>query len=366
MLRNRAAAQTSRERKRLEVEKLEGEKQAIAEQNEFLMGRLKQMEAENSRLNQQVVKLSSEIHTSSSSRGTTPQSVRSSPKSESSPTLTPTLFKQEGDEMSLDKIPFTSPSASNSVFSTSMDASDLKKASDSTQHPAEVLCDLQCRSENSMVEKPSMATTPSSPMFGLVLQTIIQHLWLTMTSAVSSTLILPLSQVFHSLKTGSPMRFSPEEISRHLPLILWLISTPTLSSTSTRASSPPRSVFRIRLLTRLLACSPALARPLRDATSRALQLAARELSTSGSLSSTTRVRSGNVLQDWPLLMTTIWAIDRISERSASMSTVKNNKPRSLHRIQKRSQRHHRDGQSLRAKQVYLKRMRSSRSRGMGS
>ncbi|PGH23016.1 hypothetical protein AJ80_02931 [Polytolypa hystricis UAMH7299] len=311
VLRNRAAAQTSRERKRLEVERLEGQKKEIEEQNEFLVRRLAQMEAENNRLNQQVAQLSAEIR---SSRGTSPQSVSGT----ASPTLAPVLFKKELDELSIDKIPFQTPI--NSESTPIVKASDPIETPDMTQHPAAVLCDLQCQSAESMnqqaLHNPSL--TPDQ-MWMLALQAIMQHLFLTMTSTVYSTVMLPLSQIFHSLKEGSPLMFSPEEIHQHLPLILWLISTPSLS---TLTASSPRSVFRIKLLTRLLECSPALARPLRDATSRALQLAASDLLPSGRLSSGPPGSRGP--QDWELLLTTIWAIDCI-EKSAhkqKMSAIK--------------------------------------------
>ncbi|PCH00326.1 Hypothetical protein PENO1_025000 [Penicillium occitanis (nom. inval.)] len=134
VLRNRAAAQTSRERKRLEVEKLEGEKQKMEQQNQFLLQRLAQMEAENNRLNRQVAQLSAEIR---GSRGTTPMTVIDT----ASPTLTPTLFKREGEDFSIDKIPFPTPSISD--YSPSLKLEDLAESADMTQHPAAVLCDLQ-------------------------------------------------------------------------------------------------------------------------------------------------------------------------------------------------------------------------------
>ncbi|KAK2732958.1 hypothetical protein FQN57_002327 [Myotisia sp. PD_48] len=128
VLRNRAAAQISRERKRLEIEKLEGEKLKIEQQNEYLLRRLAQMEEENNRLNRQVAKLSSEIH---SSRGTSPQSITGIP----SPTLTPILFKQEQDDLSLDKIAYPSPSSAD-LYSPTLSTLDLQESSDMTQHPA--------------------------------------------------------------------------------------------------------------------------------------------------------------------------------------------------------------------------------------
>ncbi|RAH71363.1 transcription factor HAC1 [Aspergillus aculeatinus CBS 121060] len=135
VLRNRAAAQTSRERKRLEMEKLENEKIQMEQQNQFLLQRLTQMEAENNRLNQQVAQLSAEVR---GSRGNTPKP--GSPAS-ASPTLTPTLFKQERDELPLDRIPF--PTSPYTDYSPTLRPSTLAESSDLTQHPAAVLCDLQ-------------------------------------------------------------------------------------------------------------------------------------------------------------------------------------------------------------------------------
>lgn len=301
VLRNRAAAQTSRERKRLEVEKLEGEKFRVEQQNQFLLQRLTQMEAENNRLNRQVAQLSAEIR---GSRGNSPKSVCSAM---TSPTLTPTLFKQEQDEISLDRIPFPTPSMTD--YSPSLKPADLVESSDLTQHPAAVLCDLQCQSKDSkdlVVCSPSL--TPNQAL-SLTLQMMLQLLYLTMTSAAYSTVIRPLLQIIVSLKMGSPLGFSKEETCQHFHLIHWLISTP-LSPSTTR-----QSVFRMMLLSRLLACTPALARPLRDATGKALQLAVRD----GSPLQTGRTvanGTGPQPQRWASLLTLLWAIDSI-ERSTS-------------------------------------------------
>ncbi|KAL4801758.1 bZIP transcription factor HacA [Aspergillus unguis] len=267
VLRNRAAAQTSRERKRLEMEKLENEKIDMEQQNQFLLKRLTQMEAENTRLSQQVAQLSAEVR--SGSRHTTPRA--SSPTSVS-PTLTPTLFKQEGDDIPLDRIPFPTPSVTD--YSPTLKPSSLAETSDLAQHPAAMLCgDLQCQSEVSKeMEVPSRSST-SEPALNMSLNMTLQLLFLTMTSTAYSTVIHPLSQILQSLKTGLPLTFSTQEIYQHSHLILWLILTPTLSPSKT-SSSP--TAFRIRILARLLACNPAMARPLRDATGRALQLAVRE------------------------------------------------------------------------------------------
>lgn len=135
VLRNRAAAQTSRERKRLEMEKLETEKIRMEQQNQFLIQRLSQMETENNRLSQQVAKLSAEVR---GSRSVTPKA--SSPAVES-PTLTPTLFKQEGDELPMERIPFPTPSVTD--YSPTLKPSTLAEASDVTQHPAVSVAGLE-------------------------------------------------------------------------------------------------------------------------------------------------------------------------------------------------------------------------------
>ncbi|BDD61448.1 hypothetical protein MAP00_006492 [Monascus purpureus] len=294
VLRNRAAAQTSRERKRLEMEKLENEKVVIEQQNQFLLQRLRQIEAENNRLSQQVAQLSAEIHVS---RGSTPNL---NSEVSDSPTLTTTLFKQEGDDICLEQIPFPAPPVTDP--SSTLQPSSLAESPDMTQHPAVMLCDLQCQSLDLKEKEVASRSLTPDQAFNLTLQMTLQLLFLTMTSAAYSTVIHPLCQILHSLKTGSSLMFSTEEIYQHFPLILWLISTPSLSPLKTE-SRP--TVFRMRLLTRLLACSPALARPIRDATGRALQLAVTERFSQ-------RTRSAIVdqsQQSWESLLTMTWAID---------------------------------------------------------
>ncbi|KAJ5798248.1 uncharacterized protein N7503_007544 [Penicillium pulvis] len=321
VLRNRAAAQTSRERKRLEMEKLETEKINMEQQNQFLLQRLTQMEAENNRLSQQVAQLSAEVR---GSRSTTPKA--GSPVLES-PTLTPTLFKQEREELTMERIPFPTPSTE---YSPTLKPSTLAEASDATQHPAAVLCDLQCPSLAS--KELEVRSLSSTSMSSLQLQMTLQLLFLTMTSVAYSTVTHPLSQILHSLKTGLPLAFSTEEIFQHFPLILWLISTPSLSPS--KASTRP--VFRMKLLTRLLACSPALARPLRDATGRALQLAVSEQFSP----QTGSADAPEGRPRWESLLTMVWAIDRLNQSQLPRRTImKSGRRRSYgKRINQRSTR----------------------------
>jgi transcriptional activator HAC1 len=316
VLRNRAAAQTSRERKRLEMEKLETEKIRMEEQNQFLLQRLTQMEVENSRLAQQVAQLSAEVRGSRSSTPISNKATSPPPAITESPTLTPTLFKQEGEDIQMERIPFPTPATSTLEYSPTLQPSTLAEASDATQHPAAMLCDLPCPSVASKAVEPRSLSSTS-----LTSLTMLQLLFLTMTSAAYSTVTAPLSLILHSLKTGSPLALSTQQISVLSPLIHWLISTPSLSAPLTSASSTTRPVFRMNLLARLLACSPALARPLRDATGRALQLAVSEQISSKTARLADDVNAPEGRPRWESLLTMIWAIDRLSgQRRESKSS----------------------------------------------
>ena len=316
VLRNRQAAQSSRERKRQEVEKLEGEKYAIERQNYMLKQRLMQVEHDKYRLAQQVAKMAAALsQNNAASRAISKAPVVSTPPS---PTLTADLLQHDKViKQELDDFAFSLPSPKDtldprsSFSSTSSSTSRSPSPSqeefhggatspDMTQHPAAMLCGLQCQSGAAW--RPSL--TPLTPLDETqsrqlqqtyILHTLtILHLYQTLLSAVSSTLLYPLSQIFISLKTGSPLK-STTMTPMLFHLIQWLISTPvnpltstmtptTPSSTLTTLTSIPKtnstssrlprplSTFRISLLRRLLACSPALARPLKDATGRALQM----------------------------------------------------------------------------------------------
>ncbi|KAL8990792.1 MAG: hypothetical protein Q9177_000644 [Variospora cf. flavescens] len=160
VLRNRQAAQSSRERKRQEVEKLEGEKSAIETQNDMLKERLMAVEHEKFKLKQQLSQLAAENAALRS--GSSPSRASLAP----SPNLAADLFnnqkaiKQEIEDslfalrtpISLPSDSFSpSPSASTDSRSPSPTSLDLgfhalTTSPDMTQHPAAMLCDLQCQS----------------------------------------------------------------------------------------------------------------------------------------------------------------------------------------------------------------------------
>lgn len=188
---------------------------------------------------------------------------------------------------------FSSPSSSTYSRSPSPSLGELglsavTTSSDLTQHPAAMLCGLQCQSE----EAWPASIPPTTRDEARRLQQMIgsQLLYLTLISAVYSRLLLPLHLIFISLRTGSPLpsKITPKTTPMLFLLIRWLISTPanltTMPSTTTTRTKAPtshpltshpspvrRPTFRIRLLRRLLLCSPALARPLKGATGRAMR-----------------------------------------------------------------------------------------------
>ncbi|MCJ1398092.1 hypothetical protein MMC11_001289 [Xylographa trunciseda] len=318
VLRNRQAAQSSRERKRQEVEKLEGEKYAIERQNYMLKQRLLAVEHEKYALRQQVAKYAAALQKAGPiSRAV---SVGPAPSSPPSPNMVAAdlrqldrNIKQEFEDLSFSlpspqntldprsSFSSASSSSSRSPSPSNLDFNGSVTSPDMTQHPAAMLCGLQCQSgavwrplSNPDSHPDEAQYQPLQQQQMRIQQTLTTlHLYLTLHSVVSSSLLQPLSQLLTSLRTGSAMKASMMTPTL-FHLILWLISTPvnpltlvapmTTSSPSTSTtnitkttstSSPPQtlfSAFRISLLRRLLACSPALARPLKDATGRELQM----------------------------------------------------------------------------------------------
>ena len=338
VLRNRQAAQSSRERKRQEVEKLEGEKHTIERQNYLLRQRLMQVEHEKFQLQQELAKARGE---KAPVKNTASKALLAS-SGPPSPMSSSTAIKQELDDYlpspqttpqpmhPRSSFSSESPSSSRSSSPTGTDF-DARHAtpSDMTQHPAAMLCGLQCLSEAatwrpsstrcSSAEQrrrhPSAASTrrrrrsPPRPS--------ATHLpCRTLLSTVLSTPLSPLSPLFTSSKPGSRPSTASTPPTTFL-LMPWLISTPgnnplvgsltrnllptqppspitqsrlTPSTPTSLAAPCPRtsfpnpsssrrattaSTFRISLLRRLLASSPIMARPSTDATGRALQMKTR-------------------------------------------------------------------------------------------
>ena len=201
-----------------------------------------------------------------------------------------------------------SPSQSPATTGLGLDSSSLTTSPDMTQHPAAMLCDLQCQSaEPSCRAPPTQPSSPATPpTTSIPSSSAAQTISLILISAVYSQLITPLEMIFNSLKTGSPLPIpsttTPPPTARTtlspstamvLPLIQWLISTPAplRAPTTPLISKPPTStrmtssttafsrtpILRPQMLRRLLLSSPSLARPLRAATGRTLRLKTSEL-----------------------------------------------------------------------------------------
>ncbi len=370
VLRNRRAAQSSRERKRIEVEALE-------KRNQELEAMLKRTQQTNLLLFEELKRL----------RGGSASLV-----TRNAITISQTLFPsqdhvgsglpEEAAPLSLDELMLASQ-AQSTINPTSLspslapvrdmsadydddeeeddhdelpacpDADEAPKTEDPspdmTQHPAEVLCsDLQCQSVEA---SPSWTASqqPLSPALALYCQLT---LLLTCTWTIVSICKQPLMQIAMSLKAG----FSLPPTLAITTTIISLVTGPspsrTTTSTSTTSSttrpitatSPPPALspaapqttrplttLRIKLLRKILTCSPMLARPLSDATMEALRLVQSEEKpdlhrvSQGDGSSAQPQATTAAAAGWPdgsslppkeVLVTLLWAI-QVEERRMS-------------------------------------------------
>ena len=211
VLRNRAAAQSSRERKRQEVEKLEGEKAAIEQQNRYLKDRLMAVEHEKFQLQQQLTKVTAQMRaTDERSPGTPSIAPFPDPEPQAFDHL---RIKREIDDYSLTASPQTfaspptltySPSQSPSQPSLSFDDDSLNTSLDMTQHPAAMLCDLQCQSaEGCQASSTQPTTLPTSARTATPSSSVNPLTWATLISTIYSLLMIPLHKRTTSLKIPS-------------------------------------------------------------------------------------------------------------------------------------------------------------------
>lgn len=180
-----------------------------------------------------------------------PDSPRPSMTSNHSPVLAPTLFPTH-DSFSATDLGNYDPSSAYV---------DFNEGSAMTQYPAVILCnDLQCQAEN------STKLTSQAPAKQFNTRLLLSNLtfWMTVYETFSTMMLLPMFQLFQMLgETFSTACLTEDWMDRHFQLIHSLISTPSSRTT--------RPIFRMKLLSRLLACSPSLARLLEAATDKALQ-----------------------------------------------------------------------------------------------
>ncbi|KAL9600468.1 MAG: hypothetical protein Q9179_003191 [Wetmoreana sp. 5 TL-2023] len=180
VLRNRQAAQSSRERKRQEVEKLEGEKSAIEAQNDMLKERLMAVEHEKFKLQQKNSQMAAELAALKGGSSSTRASLAPSPDYAADLHNQQAIKQELEDSLYALRTPISLPSDS---FSPSPSASTnsrspsptslglgfhaLTTSPDMTQHPAAMLCDLQCQSGAPIVLSDSyyngLFAAPPSP-----------------------------------------------------------------------------------------------------------------------------------------------------------------------------------------------------------
>ncbi|KAL0937851.1 transcriptional activator hac1 [Colletotrichum truncatum] len=377
VLRNRRAAQSSRERKRLEVEalerrnkELEAALQNVTKANQLLVEELNKFRRDSGMLTRSsspldplrpnAVTLSQELFSSQDGHrpplGETPSLVDDLiTSSQSNATVNPASLSPE-------LAPIPENDEETGAEDNKMAETNANSSSDLTQRPAAMLCDLQChQSEDPQSWLASL--TPLHPTLAYYLQ--LQMLLVT-SSVILSVCRRPLTQIAMSLKAGFSLPPTPSIMNT----IIWLVTLPP--SSKTRSTSPSSSTtrltaashqtrtqstaqpsqrtrtsaailptLRLKSLQRILTCSPTLARPLMDATMEALRLVSEGCDHRfGGLSTESPAGrdSGRVPQTWlngatlpskEVLVTLLWAL-KVEEqrmiRNGLLSSSKIPKP----------------------------------------
>ncbi|PNP78818.1 hypothetical protein FNYG_07683 [Fusarium nygamai] len=338
VLRNRRAAQSSRERKRLEVEQLE-------KKNKDLEAAIQQAEQMNARLMDELAQmrkanglppLSQELFSPQTHQ---PAEAMVSPNATVDPmALSPCLSPvPEESEESLQQEPAKETTLEQSV----------NTSPDLTQRPAAMLSDLQCHM-SAEVLKTFLSQSPTT----LTRPTLAWLLPLQMTlfsaMAVLNFCQRPLTQIVISSRTGISLHPSPQLLTSliwsltrlRLPSTTASTTSCTTPSSTTRTTASRRSSrsqlttplrffatssaftnLRIKSLQKILSSSPSLARPLSDATLVALRLvtkgrdsrvenAERDTEDSRGQDELVRCLSEITLPSRELLLTLAWAIRR--------------------------------------------------------
>ncbi|PNY26569.1 Transcriptional activator hacA [Tolypocladium capitatum] len=371
VLRNRRAAQSSRERKRLEVEALEQRNKELEsllinaqKANMLLVDELNRLRRDSGvvtrssspldpiRDNQ--VTLSQQLFGSQDGHSVTSEHsslVEELMMSTNNPTINPASISPE-----LGPVPDEANTASTEAQSSEQ---TLPTSPVLTQRPAEMLCDLPCHTSAEVPKSFLDSQTPMSPLLAWTLQL---RMLLLSASAMLSACQRPLTQIAMSSKAGYSLLPTPQLLTT----IIWLVtlppasraSQPLISSTSTtssttkqttplqtlwqRATTPLRpsassrrsKTLRYSSLRKILSSSPNLARPLMDATMVAMRLVSEGCDdrvenlrsesdgTRDEVRQLTRCLKGITLPPQEVLLTLLWALKveerRIRRRSESL------------------------------------------------
>lgn len=359
VLRNRRAAQSSRERKRLEVEALEQRNKELEtllisaqKANLLLVEELNRFRRDSGvvtrssspldSLRDNQISLSPELFSSQDGHKTNPDQpgktlVDELMMSSTNPTVNPASLSPE-----LGPVPDSAkdqPSAEPSLDAKPSEQTD-STSPDMTQRPAVMLsCDLPCHTSAEVPQSFQASQTPMSPLLAWTLQL---RMLLLSASAILSACQRPLTQIAMSSKAGFSLLPTPQLLTT----IIWLVTLPPGSNSSTsttssttrqttspltlwqRATMPLRNMastsrsttLRLKSLRKILSSSPSLARPLLDATMVALRLVSegrddqdgnskRESDvTRGDVCELTKCLSGIQLPSKELLLTLMWAL----------------------------------------------------------
>ena len=169
---------------------------------------------------------------------------------------------------------------------------------DATQYSAAVLSDQQCQASVTCTSLTSGSDGNKS--FHLSLQLINLTILMTIFENFSSSMLTPMYQIFRTLAGDFSMHsVKPEVLDQHFQLIHCLIMSPMKGTA--------RPVFRMKLLSRLLACNPITARLITAAADRALQ---RQVTEGSSL------EDAESCQKWASLLTVRWTIKWLEREHA--------------------------------------------------
>ena len=214
------------------------------------------------------------------------QDLSKDPSFDLSSTLTPSL--QLGAQ------PLSNETLYPSTASSAMDEDFI----DATQYSAAVLSDPQCQaSMESSIMAPQMR---SSHLVQLNWHLTNLTMLMTIFENFSTSMLSPMYRIFRILAGDFSMpSIKQEDLDRHFQLIHCLIMSPMKGTA--------RPVFRMKLLSRLLACNPVTARLITVAADRALQQ---------------QVSEGLTLEDresrqkWASLLTVRWTIKWLDKEHA--------------------------------------------------
>lgn len=211
-----------------------------------------------------------------------------------SPSLAPSMFSPND----LPSFPELAKSEPLSAYG------NFEAVSSMTQNPAAILCDPQCQLETPSSIANSHQTTQFSLTFSLINLTFL----MTIYESFSTSMLTPMYQIFQILgKSSSRTSFTPAWMDQYFHLMHSLITIPSKMTT--------RPIFRMKLLSRLLACSPSTARLFEAATDRALRrLVDEEAILNGP--------EGG--QQWASLLATKWAVQRLEREHQRYRLVVDN------------------------------------------